>query len=99
LNQLPVPVRTTDPRLSPTPLFVRRQVRSVDEVTLTNARKIEGAAYVTQKALNHVANLSSLEADLMRAVPNATHRLAALVDSFTAVALPIVQRMAWDDER
>ena len=73
-----------------------REGARVERQAACRAAQVQAVAFVSHISLQQVANLSNLEAELIRQVPLAEARLQSVVDTATNVMTAIVARMVWE---
>lgn len=73
-----------------------RDVARIERQAASRAAQVQGVAFVSHVSLQQVANLSNLEAELVRQVPLAESRLQSIVDTATNVMTAVIARMVWE---
>lgn len=67
------------------PRQVQQQLNQIEHDALVQVTRVAAVGFVTQSAMFQVANLTNLEAELIKAAPLAERRLDAIVNTATAL--------------
>ena len=93
MPNLPVPYQVLTPTL---PRYVARAIDMQRGHAAVAAAKIDAVAFAGTVALHRAAELTDLEARLIKMAPLGEARYQAIADTTAAAMVSVVQRMTWD---